>query len=1086
MIWRIFNNLGYFVAILALCGLAACKQKSDSFGFVDDATPNENEQQGAPQITSVSPTTLAVLCVSPIGTPMCGSASSPPLTTGTSTTFSISVTGSAPITYTWKLNGTVIAGANASNYSLASNPATVPAGVYTLEVTAQNDQGSDTHSFNIKVNQPPILSGASPDTGATKKIRFNTVSVFNISGSDANSDAITYTWKVDGINSATLTGSGVAGGSQGVYSPALANVGLRTITVTASDSHGGYEPSSISWTVKVNRFSTLCNDLALGQICTVVGGAGMGSGKSPATQNSEIYIRPEFITTDSDGDIFFSDSINHVVWFYNQDLDGGGESKTIVGVEVAPGQLKVVMGNGADGNSGDTWSCGATPCPLSGFKLDFPYGVAWDEARQALFVADYNNARIVWGKQDGTVEWVACTKTNANTAASNGGGTAKSQGCYRPMGIDYDSANQILYVAAHDINAIKAFNVSDPDPNNWTGETVVGGDNAAGVIQQFNTNAAPYGDGAVGLGKGIHVGCPGACGTKAMARNPYDVAVGSDGVVFFVSNNDCRLRAINRTGGAKSYFGGLVSVPNNQVLTLSGSWNTCATTAGAYNVARYKNPRGLAVYESAGVKGWFISHEDHHRVAFLNNSGGALTFGDRTIGTSNMNVILGTGTGSYNGSLLSGISTEINTPRGLAIANGKLIFSDRGNVRVRTLDIATDDGAITDLIGENTKFGFDGAPSASATDAILNDPRYLTYDPNEDAIYFADSGNDRIRKVDLLSGVVSTLIGSLGTGGNNGEADADNVAPNIVQGSFFRGLTMLGDALIFQDTENANAVNSNCVVRAYNFAPTTQTILNISVGSDRVRTVGGSWSNGCTSGGWAGSGGAATNGTLRRNMEDVVYDGTNLLLTNYEQHCIQKIAGTTGVISDFVGLCNTNANQDGTIASGTVRLTNPKGMFRDPNYPTNFFLVDSSNATTSYLKYVNQTGTPIDIGDVTASANAVTTIRSIGGYGNAVTAMDNQVCYSSGLANNGNAGSHNVICFDRDDTLLGSVTLRVGPSDNTKRGGGQQGTEQEAIAASHARVLLYAPHGITFDGEGNLWITEQGSHVIRMVKRWWP
>ncbi len=51
------------------------------------------------------------------------------------------------------------------------------------------------------------------------------------------------------------------------------------------------------------------------------------------------------------------------------------------------------------------------------------------------------------------------------------------------------------------------------------------------------------------------------------------------------------------------------------------------------------------------------------------------------------------------------------------------------------------------------------------------------------------------------------------------------------------------------------------------------------------------------------------------------------------------------------------------------------------------------------------------------------------------------------------------------------------------RGYIQQDTEEEGAAAD--QVGLGGPSGITFDGNGNLYIAERFSHTIRMVKKWW-
>lgn len=94
--------------------------------------------------------------------------------------------------------------------------------------------------------------------------------------------------------------------------------------------------------------------------------------------------------------------------------------------------------------------------------------------------------------------------------------------------------------------------------------------------------------------------------------------------------------------------------------------------------------------------------------------------------------------------------------------NNIITFADTGNNRVRR--IATD-GTISTIAGDGTA-GFAGDGGA-ATAASLSAPRGVFVD-GAGNIYIADSGNNRIRKVDT-AGNISTVAGG-GTGGDGGAA----------------------------------------------------------------------------------------------------------------------------------------------------------------------------------------------------------------------------------------------------------------------------------------------------------------------------
>ena len=101
-------------------------------------------------------------------------------------------------------------------------------------------------------------------------------------------------------------------------------------------------------------------------------------------------------------------------------------------------------------------------------------------------------------------------------------------------------------------------------------------------------------------------------------------------------------------------------------------------------------------------------------------------------------------------------------PRGMALdGNGGLLVSDGPDQRVRRIDLAT--GVITTFAGTGaTGFSGDGGPAASAR---LNLPYSgdLATDGSGN-VYIADGGNGRIRRVGATDGRISTVAGGGSTG----------------------------------------------------------------------------------------------------------------------------------------------------------------------------------------------------------------------------------------------------------------------------------------------------------------------------------
>ncbi|HKB12702.1 MAG TPA: glycosyltransferase [Vicinamibacterales bacterium] len=125
---------------------------------------------------------------------------------------------------------------------------------------------------------------------------------------------------------------------------------------------------------------------------------------------------------------------------------------------------------------------------------------------------------------------------------------------------------------------------------------------------------------------------------------------------------------------------------------------------------------------------------------------------------------LGTGFSGDNG---PAIIAQLDTPDGVAIApDGDLIVADSHNDRIRRVDRPT--RVITTIAGSGEN-GYDG-DEKPATAAALNTPSAVAAAPNGD-IYIADTLNYRIRKIDATTGLIHTVAGdgSPGDGQNVGD-----------------------------------------------------------------------------------------------------------------------------------------------------------------------------------------------------------------------------------------------------------------------------------------------------------------------------
>ncbi len=92
----------------------------------------------------------------------------------------------------------------------------------------------------------------------------------------------------------------------------------------------------------------------------------------------------------------------------------------------------------------------------------------------------------------------------------------------------------------------------------------------------------------------------------------------------------------------------------------------------------------------------------------------------------------------------------------IAIDNhGDVVFVDKGSNRVRKIDLRT--GIISTLAGV-CFFGFDGDGKPAAR-SMLHSPESIVFDPANN-LYLSDTENHRVRKVDAETGLISTLAGN--------------------------------------------------------------------------------------------------------------------------------------------------------------------------------------------------------------------------------------------------------------------------------------------------------------------------------------
>ncbi len=188
---------------------------------------------------------------------------------GSSVTFSVAASGTAPLTYQWKLGGTAISGATSASYTIASAQS-ANAGSYTVTVT--NAAGSATSNAATLIVNAGSTAPSITTQPASQTVNVGSSATFSVVAS--GTAPLTYQWKLGGTNI-----SGATSASYTIASAQSANAGSYTVTVT--NSVGSVTSSAATLTVNTGGGSNTKYNLSgfatVGTGCTGGGIVAVGN-----------------------------------------------------------------------------------------------------------------------------------------------------------------------------------------------------------------------------------------------------------------------------------------------------------------------------------------------------------------------------------------------------------------------------------------------------------------------------------------------------------------------------------------------------------------------------------------------------------------------------------------------------------------------------------------------------------------------------------------------------------------------------------------------------------------------------------------
>jgi len=387
--------------------------------------------------------------------------------------------------------------------------------------------------------------------------------------------------------------------------------------------------------------------------------------------------------------------------------------------------------------------------------------------------------------------------------------------------------------------------------------------------------------------------------------------------------------------------------------------------------------------------------------------------------TGNISTVAGSGAYGYSWDGGLAINASLASPGGVEVDSaGNLYIADTNNNRVRKVDAVT--GNISTLAGNGnaTTFFYNGDGSSAAA-ASLNSPSAVAVD-SAGNVYIADTGDNLIRKVVKATGIITTVVVKV----NGVTVDRPAGVALDPSGNLF---IVDGSGLIWK----------------------------VVTGTGAVTIVAGNGMDG-----FSGDGGPATSAIFDLPTGLAVDSSGNIYVADNGNGRIRQIAVATGIITTVAGNGMVGFSGDGGAATN-ASFFNPVGVATDSS--GNLYIVDLGNQC---------------IRKVTAATGVITTIvgDGLGLYGG-----DGGPATSAYLASPRGVAldvSGNLYIADYEGERIRQVAAATDIIE-TVAGNGTYADTGDGGAATSAG--LFQPSGVAADSAGNLYFSEYYGNRVRKV-----
>ena len=310
--------------------------------------------------------------------------------------------------------------------------------------------------------------------------------------------------------------------------------------------------------------------------------------------------------------------------------------------------------------------------------------------------------------------------------------------------------------------------------------------------------------------------------------------------IYFSDVGNSRIRRVDLTTGV--------------ITTVAGGGTTDLGDGGLATEATFSSHPMRVTGDRPG--NLYVTDAHHARVRRINSQTGIIE------------TIAGCGTEGYSGDDGPAVHAQLASPHGSALdRQGNLYIADLKNDRIRRVDVTT--GIITTVAG-NGEHGYsgDGGP---ATEAMLASPIAVTCSADGD-LYITDHRNSRIRRVDAVTGIITTVAGT-GEQGHSGDGGPATHA----------AIALPRDVAFDADGSLYIADGANNRIRKVAPDGTIATV----AGTGRAE--------------YSGDGGPATKATLSMPYSISLDRDGNLYVVDTGNYRVRRIDASSGIIATIAG-----------------------------------------------------------------------------------------------------------------------------------------------------------------------------------------